>query len=39
MAEHPTDPLGDPGLLAAPDHLRMVMHNGRMHIERTERQY
>ena len=29
------DPLADPGLLGAPERLRMVMHNGQMHIDRT----
>jgi imidazolonepropionase-like amidohydrolase len=30
------DPLADPGLLGAPERFRMVMHNGSMHIDRTE---
>jgi len=29
------DPLADPGLLGSPERLRMVMHNGSMHIDRT----
>jgi imidazolonepropionase-like amidohydrolase len=33
------DPLADPGLLGAPERFRMVMHNGGMHIDRTERQH
>ena len=30
------DPLADPGLLGAPQRIRMVMHNGSMHSDRTE---
>jgi imidazolonepropionase-like amidohydrolase len=33
------DPLADPGLLGSPERFRMVMHNGSMHIDRTERQH
>lgn len=32
------DPLADPGLLGEPERLRIVMHNGRIHIDRTERE-
>jgi imidazolonepropionase-like amidohydrolase len=33
------DPLADPGLLGAPERIRMVMHNGSIHSDRTERQH
>lgn len=29
------DPLADPGLLGQPERLQIVMHDGRMHIDRT----